>query len=260
MIAVLSATEHDFYAMPLPFVVQSWNAIGINCYVFIPKNRGKKLELAMDYCSGNTQFFDFECEDFRIPTYSQVSRLMGATIGWLKEDTVLITGDSDLCVFGDFFKQLEDGNIHVVGADLTPDEQYPMCFAAMPVKTWKKVYGLDKGYQEHLEEIINPIQSTNLRGTSWCLDQFLLKQGLDKSGEPIIFHNRSNGQNQFAQNRADRDSWYNFNPDDIIDAHLPRPLTDEANFNKVYELFRIKYPEDDLQWMIDYQKQYKELL
>jgi len=37
-------------------------------------------------------------------------------------------------------------------------------------------------------------------------------------------------------------------------------LTDEANFNKVYELFRIKYPEDDLQWMIDYQKQYKELL
>jgi hypothetical protein len=261
MIAVLSATNDDFYAMPLPFAVYSWWKIGVNCKVFIPDKRGGKLDLAMQYCTNNTEFFAFECEDFRIPTYSQVSRLTGATISYLKEDTVLITGDSDLCVFSDYFKQLEDGNVHIVGADLTPDEQYPMCFAAMPVKTWREVYGMkDKSYQEWLEETINPIQSSNLRGTAWCLDQFLLKQGLDKSGIEVIKHNRSNGQNQFALNRADRDSWYNFNPDDIIDAHLPRPLTDEANMNKVYELFKIKYPNDNLDWMWEYYHAYKQLL
>ena len=261
MIAVLSATEHDFYAMPLPFAVYSWWKIGVNCKVFIPEKCGEKLNLAMQYCTNNTDFFSFECEDFRIPTYSQVSRLTGATISYLKEDTVLITGDSDLCVFSDYFKQLEDGNVHIVGADLTPDEQYPMCFAAMPVKTWREVYGMkDKGYQEWLEETINPIQSTNLRGTAWCLDQFLLKQGLDKSGIDVIKHNRSDGTNCFAKQRADRDSWYNFNPDDIIDAHLPRPLTEEDNMNKVYELFKIKYPNDNLDWMWEYYHAYKELL
>lgn len=172
MIAVLSATEDDLYAMPLPFAIYSWIKIGCTCIVFIPKGDNPKLELAKTYFSDYVTYYEFDCEERRIPTYSQVSRLMGAATDNVEEDDILITGDSDLCVFSDYFEQFKDGRIHVVGADLTPDEQYPMCFAAMPVKTWKKVYGLNKGYQEHLEEIINPIQSTNLRGTSWCLTSF----------------------------------------------------------------------------------------
>ena len=67
---------------------------------------------------------------------------------------------------------------------------------------------------------------------------------MDKSGIEVIKHNRSDGTNCFAKQRADRDSWQYFNPYDIIDAHLPRPLTNEDNMNKVYELFKIKYPND----------------
>ena len=261
MIAVLSATEHDFYAMPLPFVVYSWAHIGVPCIVFVPKGDNPKLELAKKYCGAYASFFEFECEEKRIPTFSQVSRLFGAAVTELVEDNdVLVTGDSDLCVFSDYYKRLKDGNIHVVGSDLTQSDQYPMCFISMPVHEWVSVMGIYKSYQEHIAELINPIEGLNIRGEQWCYDQWFIKKKLDESGKDIVFHFRSNGQNQFALNRADRDSWQNFNPDDIIDAHLPRPLTDEANMNKVYELFKIKYPNDNLDWMWEYYHAYKQLL
>lgn len=259
MISVLSATESDFYAMPLPFAVYSWHKLGAISIVFIPKGYSAKLNLAKQYCS-SAIFYEFDTVESRVPTFSQVSRLFGAATDWaqLHKDVMMITADSDLCVFGDFFKELDDGKIHIVGADLTPSEQYPMCFAAMPVRKWEDVYKIKNSYQEHLEEIINPIESTNLRGTAWCLDQFLLKKGLDESGEEIVFHPRSNGITQFAQKRADRDGWY-FDPYNIIDAHLPRPLTNKENFDKVYDLFKIKYPNDDLQWMINFRDEYMNL-
>lgn len=262
MIAVLSATEHDFYAMPLPFVVYSWAHIGVPCIVFVPSGGNLKLELAKKYCGSYASFFEFECEEKRIPTFSQVSRLFGAATSLVEDDkdTVLITGDSDLCVFSDYFKGLEDGQIHVVGYDLTPSEQYPMCFIAMPVHEWINVMEINKGYQEHIEELINPIEGTNIRGEQWSYDQWFIKKKLDLSGKKINLHKRSDGTNQFAQLRADRDSWGNFNPHNIIDAHLPRPLTNEENFNKVLELFKIKFPNDNLQWMTYYYNEYKQLL
>jgi len=259
MIAVLSATEHDYYAMPLPFAVYSWFKLSIPCVVFVPSGDNPKIELAKKYCSTMATFLEFKCEEKRIPTYSQVSRLFAAATPLVDPNEILISSDSDMCVFGEYFDQLNDGQIHIVGVDLTPDEQFPMCYAAMPVKTWRSVFNITKSYQEHLEEIVNPIEGDNIRGTNWCLDQFLLKRELIKSGFPIVKHNRSNGQNQFAQNRADRDGWH-FDPYNIMDAHLPRPLTDEQNFNKVYDLFSIKYPHDDLSWTINYKQEYTKLL
>lgn len=271
MIAILSATEHDYYAMPLPFVVYSWWKIGVRCIVFTPPlKENKKLRLAEQYCS-HTIFKEFTCEERRIPTYSQVIRLFGAANN-LPFDEVLITGDSDMCVFGDFFEQLNDGGIHVVGADLTPQDQYPICYAAMPVRRWRNVMnmwqedgedelGLKTGHlkthQECVSELIDPIQGLDIRGEQWSYDQWYLKKML--TGADIVFHNRSNGQNQFAQHRADRDGWH-FNPDTLIDAHLPRPLTDESNFNKVCELFHTKYPDDNLDWMCEFRDKYMKLL
>lgn len=260
MISVLSATEHDYYCMPLPFVVYSWHKLNIGSIVFIPNEQNAKMELAKKYCFGKVQFHTFRCADFKIPTYSQVVRLFGAAIPELNENEILITGDGDMAVFNnDYFNQFNNENINVIGHDLTPSEQYPMCYCSMPVYKWRNVFNINKSYQEHLEEIIDPIQSTNLRGDAWCLDQFLLKKQLNNSGFHIIIHPRSNGQNQFATRRADRDGWH-FSALDIVDAHLPRPLTDDENFNKVYNLFSEIYPNDDLTWMKEYQKQYKELL
>tara|TARA_R110000868_G_scaffold93096_1_gene257892 strand:+ start:408 stop:1178 length:771 start_codon:yes stop_codon:yes gene_type:complete len=256
MIAVLSATEHDYYAMPLPFVVYSWNKIGIDCIVFVPSGDNPKIKLAQKYCN-NTPFHEFVCEEKRIPTYSQVSRLFGACTS-IDDNEIYITGDSDLAVFSNYYERLNDGDVHVVGADLTPKDQYPMCFISMPSKKWKKVLGIDKGYQEHIAELIDPIQGLNIRGEQWCYDQWYIKKKLDESGHKIVLHNRSNGQNQFATKRADRDGWH-FDVFDIIDAHLPRPLTNEENFNKVYDLFKTKYPTDNLDWMIEYRNEYLKL-
>jgi hypothetical protein len=256
MKAILSATEHDYYAMPLPFVVYSWEKIGIECIVFIPSGENPKIELAKSYCK-KTSFVEFNCEEKRIPTYSQVSRLFGSCVVDNKNETI-ITGDSDLAVFGDTFKKLDDGNIHVVGADLTNNNEYPMCFIAMPAHKWDSVMKITKGYQEHLSNIIDCIEGDNIRGNNWFLDQFLIKKNIDESGEPVIIHNRSNGQNQFAMHRADRDGWH-YDVNTIIDSHLPRPLTIEDNFNKVYNLLKEKYPQDDLGWMIEYRNKYLKL-
>jgi hypothetical protein len=253
MIAVLSATEHDFYAMPLPFAVYSWMKIGVKCIVFVPKGGNSKIELAEVYC-GDAVFKEFECEEKRIPTYSQVSRLFGAALN-VNLHEILITGDSDMCVFSDYFDLFKDGNINIAGYDLTPSDQYPMCYAAMPAKDWREVFGINKSYQEHIAELIDPIEGMNIRGEQWCYDQWYLKKKLTESGREINLHKRSNGQNQFAQKRADRDGWH-FDPYDIIDAHLPRPLTDQENFDKVYDLFKTKYPTDNLDWMIQYRNEY----
>lgn len=259
MIAILSATEHDYYAMPLPFVTFSWLKIGVHSLVFIPEGDNPKLDLSIKYAKGLSFVQKFECEEKRIPTYSQVIRNFGAAIAWNNENQILITGDSDMAVFSDYFSQFNDGHIHIVGADLTPKDQYPMCFAAMSVKQWREVMGIHKGYQEHVAELIDPIEGDNIRGTQWSYDQWYLKKRLDEYGGEIRIHSRAKSGTQWADKRADRDGWH-FNPMDIIDAHLPRPLTDDNNFQKVFDLFQYKYPEDDLTWMKEYQQQYKALL
>lgn len=258
MTSVLSCTENDLYAMPLPFVVYSWAKLGIKSIVFCPTGDNPKIQLAKKYCFGKAFFYEFEAEEKRIPTFSQVSRLFAASV--VNDDKeVLVTGDSDLAVFTDYYYQLNDEYIHVVGDDLTPNDQYPMCFISMPVCKWKEVFEIDRTYQEHLEELINPIQGLNIRGEQWCYDQWYAKKKIKESGYDVVSHKRSNGTNQFAQQRADRDGWH-FNPYNIIDAHLPRPLTDDENFNKVYQLFQLKFPNDDLSWMKKFQEQYKKLV
>ncbi len=258
MIAVLSATEHDFYAMPLPFVVYSWNKIGVKCIVFIPKGDNPKIELAKKYCGTGAVFFEFNCEEKRIPTYSQVVRLFAAAIPILDINDMLITGDSDLCVF-DGLHDLLNGMEHmeVIGADLTPKDQYPICFVKMSVYQWRNILGINKTYQEHVSELIDPIEGLNIRGEQWCFDQWYIRKKVVESEMEfeVNYVNRSNGQNQFATRRADRDGWH-FDPIGLVDAHLPRPLTDQSNFDKVYNLFKIKYPNVDLQWMINYRNEY----
>lgn len=261
MISVLSATEHDYYAMPLPFAVYSWHKLGVPCIVFIPSGNNKRIELAKKYCGNMATFFEFRCEEKRVPTYSQVVRLFAAAIPLVNNHEQLITGDSDMCVFQPLIDMLNPMEVmEIVGHDLTPNDQYPMCYIKMDVQRWKDVFEITKTYQDHVAELIDPIEGQNIRGEQWCYDQwYARKKLLDYGTWEIKYHARSNGQNQFAQNRADRDGWH-FDPYNIMDAHLPRPLTDETNFKKVYDLFKIKYPNDDLEWMINFKNEYIKLL
>jgi hypothetical protein len=263
MRAILSSTEHDFYAFPLPIVAYSWDKIGVKSICFIPRDNNPKLELAKKYCNEWCQFVEFNCAPFRIPTYSQVSRLLGAALRFDDDNTVLITGDSDLAVFGTALNICNDGNIHIIGADLTPDDQYPMCFIAMPVKTWRKVMQITASPQQHLEEIINPIQSSNLRGTAWCLDQWLIKKKISEHPEESVFlHKRARAGTQFADHRVDRDdqNWRSYLGSTLLDAHLWRPGYTDDNFANILELLQTQYPNEDFDWLREYRNQYIQLL
>lgn len=265
MITVLSATNDDFYAMPLPFAVYSWLKAGARTViVFTPKGDNPKLHLAQKYCD-KTTFLHYTCEEKRSVTYSQVLRLFGGCLRFTDHTESMVTGDSDMCVFGGTFINNDDGGIHIVGSDLTPPDQVPMCYIQMPVYKWRNIMGCYdsetnlRTCQDCVSELIDPIEGLNIRGEQWNFDQWYANKKLKESGEDINYHARSNGQNQFATHRADRDGWH-FNPDGLVDAHLPRPLTDEDNMNKVYELFKIKYPNDNLDWMWEYYHAYKQLL
>ena len=261
MIAVLSATEHDYYAMPLPMAVYSWHKLGVHCIVFVPSGNNPRIELAKKYCGTMATFFEFRCEEKRIPTYSQVVRLFAAAIPLISDYEHIITSDSDMAVFQPLLDTLNDMEVmEIVGNDLTSSDQYPMCYIKMAAHRWRHIFGIDKTYQEHTSELIDPIEGLDIRGEQWCYDQWYAKKKILEYGEDEIeFHPRSNGLNQFAQNRADRDGWH-FDPYDIIDAHLPRPLTDDENLQKVITLFETKYPFENFDWMRIYANEYKKLL
>jgi len=262
MIAILSATEHDFYAMPLPLVVWSWKMIGVDCKVFIPADYGPKLSLAMTYCEPETDFYPFTCDKEKEATYAQVSRLFGWMTPGVDAPTFLITGDADLAVFNhEYFKQIDRKKINVIGADLLEEsmQQYPMCFIAMPANDWATVtlnYSEKNSYQGFLDDLVGSIECENFRGNQWSLDQHLAYKWLQ--GHDIVHHPRAALPNRWASRRADRDGWY-FDPAEIIDAHLPRPLTDADNFSKTIDLFHAIYPQADLEWMWEYREKYLSL-
>jgi hypothetical protein len=260
MHAVISATEHDFYAFPLPITAYSWNRIGVKCIIFIPDNYGPKLELAEKYCNENI-FVEFHAPEHKIPTYAQVSRLFGCCLD-LPDDEVLITGDADLPVFGDYLLQANDKQVHVFGADLVTGNQFPMCYLSATVKQWRSImwapFGF--GYQFYLNELLGPIECEHFRANQWCFDQNLAFENFSKANFPVIRHNRANAPHQFATRRADRDGWPNQISPDIIDAHLPRPGYTEENFAKILNLFQTVYRSEDFQWIIDYRNEYIKLI
>lgn len=261
MHAILSATNNDLYAFPLPFTVYSWNKIGINCLVFVPKSGGEKIELAKKYCSVLNTFKTFNSPLHKEPTYSQVSRLFGCCVEF-PGDEVLITGDADLCVFGDYLLKANDGGVHVFGSDLVAGDQLPMCFLAAPADKWRNIMWAPPGfgYQYYLDELLGPIESQHFRSDQWCFDQNLAYKNFIKSGLPIVMHNRAAPGTQFATRRADRDGWPQAFSPDLIDAHLPRPGYTEENFAKIINLFKSMYPNEDFQWMIDYRNEYLNLI
>jgi len=258
---VISVTGHDFYAFPLPFVAYSWNKIGIDCIVFMPEEHCDKLTLAKRYCSECNSFYKFRAPIHKEPTYAQVSRLFGCCLD-LPENEMLITGDADLCVFGDTFSKLDDGSVHIIGSDLVSGDQYPMCFLMGPVKSWRNIMQTNAGldYQFYLDQLLDPIECEHFRSNQWCFDQNLAFKNFNASELSLTKHNRAALGTQFATRRADRDGWPEVIPPDIIDAHLPRPGYTEENFAKILNLFQAMYPLDNFDWMIEYRNQYVELI
>jgi len=270
MKAILSCTADDLYSFNLPFAVYSWYKLGIDCIVFVPVDEynatdGAVLRLgwAMGWCSmiaPNTQFKRFIAPADKVATYAQCARLYAAAIPDLDAD-ILITSDADMCVFDHgYWDEFDyDAWVNIIGADLVPEGQLPMCYIAAPVVGWRHLMKINgRGYQDCLDDLLGSIKAEHFRGNYWGKDQETAWRQIILGDLPIQTHHRAQRGTQFATRRADRDGWQ-VTPD-IIDAHLPRPGHTDENFAKIFWLFEEMYPEEDHMWMERYRDEYLELM
>ncbi len=270
MKAILSTTYSDEYLFYLPITAWAWNRLDIDVVCFLPNRApieadGKMLLIAATienkdaYC----QFNGFMAPAEKEATYAQCSRLYGAALPKIANDEALITSDIDMAVFNKkYFDQLDDGRIHIVGTDLVPDGQYPMCFIVMEAKTWRDVMWIRDGesVQDKLDQLLRHLDCAHFRGNYWAKDQETAYNHIITSRLPVERHCRAFIGTQFASLRADRDGWPQTISPDIIDAHLPRPGYTAENFAKILNLFQTMYPSDDFEWMIEYRNEYVKLI
>lgn len=262
MKAILSTTADDLYLFLVPFAVYSWNKLNTDCMVFAPAKlfEDPKFSLVYRY-SNHADFRFFQAPEDKEATYAQVSRLFGACID-LPSTEMLITSDADMAVFGDFLLQEAGPGFHLFGTDLVPEKQIPLCYIKANVAHWRHAMKIKEDYQYHLDAILEPIECDHFRGNYWGKDQELAYNHIVGCGINSYAYTRARPRTQWASRRLDRDGWdlENVDYNTLVDAHLPRPGHTYENFLKIFELFKVMYPNDDLSWMLDYRKQYLDIL
>lgn len=272
MKAILSCTYDDQYLFNLPFAVYSWHLLGVECVVFLPRNNKTYLRKVLTIidtlikaCGGiYFQLHTFSCPENKEATYAQCSRLYAAAIPGL-ENEVLITSDADMCVFNkEFWDYFEHTAwVNIIGVDLVPEGQVPMCYITSPAAGWRVVMKIEgRTYQQCLDDLLGSIEAENFRGNYWGKDQETAYQHIFPSHGPLVqLHNRAYPGTQFATRRADRDGWPDSIPLDIIDAHLPREMKySQANVEKIHLLFYTMYPHLDHTWIWRYHTEYLKLI
>jgi len=283
-VAVISSTYDDKYLFYLPITSWVWNKLGISVVCYMPylenPEENDRVHLITDTKLKNNiqlSYKGFEAPEHKRATFAQVVRLFAATDVNYPPEATIISSDIDMLCFGSIFKEVNDGEIHLIGADLLEDsmKQIPMCYIAMPVNKWRNVMGMWqsdgvnehgqrighlKTHQECLDETIGKIESQDFRGCQWSFDQNLAHSKIN--GNAVIKHSRAKMPERFATNRIDRDDFYweeRIAPT-IIDYHCHRPGYTDENFEKILKVIQYFYPEDDLTWMKEYQQAYKKLL
>lgn len=271
MKAVISSDFNDTYLYFIPISTWAWNKIGIDVICFLPylKNRGNNFSEKFDLVLGNMpdcrtspsfRMEFFNAAEHKEATYAQCLRLYAAALN-LSDDEVLITGDCDMLSFGDYLKQ-KTADFDIFGYDLTPPNQYPICYLSASVKNWRSAMQINgKTYQQCIDSLLGEIECEHFRGNYFGKDQ---EEAFNRiSRHPNIYlHGRAKPGTQFATRRVDRDNMFyeeNIN-DQLIDAHLWRPGFTEENFPKILNLLQRMYPNDNFDWLISYTEKYRQLL
>lgn len=273
MTAVISSTYDSKYLYFLPIVCFTWNKLGVNVICFMPDSyynfiTNKELDrLELILKTINDKNLELKCIEFKSQkskeiTYSQCSRLYAACLEDLPEDEILITSDVDMAVLNNPFPHFLSSRISVLGNDLVPEGQLPICYLMGKVNIWRKVMGIEnKTYQQCLDELLGNIDCENMKSNYWSKDQETINDKLYKIDDWFLI-SRSNGQTQFATKRYDRDDMFLLDKLslDTIDFHMPRPGFEQKNFDIILKVLEYHYPNDNFQWLIDYTNKFKKLL
>ena len=115
-------------------------------------------------------------------------------------------------------------------------------------------------YQAALDSHLGHIECEGFRGNYWCYEQEVLFNKLQDANCLLI--PRSNGQNQFATKRYDRDDSFildRLNPD-TIDYHANRPGYEDENHEIILAILKYHYPHEDFAWLRNYRNEFLKLL
>lgn len=283
MKAIISTTTDDRYLFFLPITAWCWNKLGVDVINFIPGPASKWINgsqgLVINTLIENkikcTQFF-FYCPENKEATYAQCARLYAAAIrrpdfaaDW-GENEIIITSDVDMALFrlpflykSAFTGEYDFPHLQVIGTDLVPNGQIPICYISARRRLWIKAMAIgDKTYQECLDELLGHEEMENMRGNLWSRDQETAFNKIYHADVVIKETGRARPGTQFATNRVDRDdaNWRSYLGPDLVDAHLWRPGYTDENFANIMELLTTQYPNDSFEWLIYYRNEYIKLL
>jgi hypothetical protein len=225
----------------------------------MPDDKGQnkeKVQYVMSMLPDNVTIATFNCEPHKAATYAQCSRLYAAALDFHPSE-VLVTSDIDMAVFN---LPPIDWGMTIFGSDLTPQGQYPICYAIDTAAGWKHSMNIgDKTIQECLDELLGHINVDNMRGNYWGKDQETLHYHTHKTAK---LYKRAKPGTQFATHRIDRDDayWEERLNWDVFDAHLWRPFHATENAEKIIKLFSYFYPYDNLTWIKEYAEKYRSLI
>lgn len=268
--AVISSNFDHTYLFFLPITAWCWHKLGVKTKCFMAGAEHQYIvykpfiELIQKTASYGSDFrrINLFCEEGKSATYAQCARLYAGALKFeiQNDDEIVITADSDMLVFSRYILE-EDEQIHVFGHDLVPPGQLPICYLSMPKWRWNLVMRCEgKKVQEILDYHLGSIETENFRGNYWARDQELAFSHIMPHDH--VMHSRARQGTQFATRRYDRDDMFmldKLNPN-TIDFHMPRPGYESDNFLKIYQVLKFHYPDESLDWFLDYTIKYKKLL
>lgn len=268
MKAIISSTYADKYFYFIPLCVWAWNKLNVGVVCFMPiereANQSPKLALienTLVSINANIVIKKFDCPEHKEATYSQCSRLYGSCLD-LPEDEILVTGDIDMLLLANPAINLNKDCFYVLGADLVPEKQYPICYLMSSVKKWREVFDIsNQTYQQKLDELLGDIDCENMRGNYWGKDQEEAFNKISQCQHKVLM-NRAILGTQFAGNRYDRDDAFLLDRLSLntVDYHMNRPGFEDENFNKILQVLQYHYPNENFEWLINYNEEYKRLL
>lgn len=272
MKAIISSTFDDKYFFFVPIAAWCWGKLGVGTILITPEmSTQTQVKNALMYTTTNgwdMQYHTFKAPSHKEATYAQCSRLYAASLG-LPEKEILITSDVDMALFRlPVMKNAFTGTpgfpyTEIIGSDLVPDWQYPMCYISAPAREWKKFMQIgDKSLQECLDELLGHEEMENMKGNLWSRDQETAFNKIRTADTIVRKSERAKPGTQFATHRLDRDDSFildRLSPD-IIDFHMNRPGYENENFNTILTVLKYFYPNDNFDWLIDFRNEYIKLL
>lgn len=254
----LSVNQNVDYLYFIPLTVWTWRKIGFEPILFYRGERNELTDLVFNGVE-NIRILG-PIEGIRDATIAQISRLYAGCLG-IEDNDYIMLGDADMLALSNAWNP-DLSKLTIYNHDLTGFSEVPMCYVGAPKRIWKdvmKLEGID--YNEAIKRDI--ARSSTAKSEDfykwWGVDQQTLTAHLWEYGkDKITFINRGQGSHGFARGRVDRGGggWV-LNQPELIDAHLMQQTHHkQEKIDKLMELLRHVWPQEDFTWFENYTKEF----